>query len=102
MIDATDPIGRLEQRLGLVLKAGITFSAVALAAGLAVWLWRPGRAEAAWLLDTGLLAVTVTPLLRVVVSLAGYVRMRDWFFVATTAAVLLELAVAVGSALLRR
>jgi uncharacterized membrane protein len=102
MTATLDPIGQLEQRLGTVLRIGITFSALALAAGLAMWLWRPGRPESAWLLDAGLLALTATPVLRVAVSLAGYVRMRDWFFVATTAAVLLELGLAVASALHRR
>jgi uncharacterized membrane protein len=41
-----------------------------------------------------------TPILRVVVSLVEYARMRDWFFVATTLMVLIVLfvtiAVAVG------
>jgi uncharacterized membrane protein len=43
-----------------------------------------------------------TPVVRVLVSLAGYVRMRDWLFVATTAAVLVELAVSVMSAVHKR
>jgi uncharacterized membrane protein len=33
-----------------------------------------------------------TPILRVVVSVVEYVRMRDWFFAATTIIVLTELA----------
>ena len=102
MTDTMDPIARLEQRLGVVMKTGIRFSALALGAGLGVSLWSPGRPEAAWLLDLGLFALMATPILRVVVSLAGYLRMRDWLFVATTAAVLIEIAAAVTSATHRR
>jgi uncharacterized membrane protein len=40
-----------------------------------------------------------TPILRVVVSLIEYARMRDWFFVATTLAVLIVLFVTIGVAL---
>jgi uncharacterized membrane protein len=36
-----------------------------------------------------------TPILRVVVSLVAYARMRDWFFVATTVSVFVLLAVTV-------
>ena len=36
-----------------------------------------------------------TPILRVVVSFAEYVRMRDWFFVAMTMVVLAELTLTV-------
>ena len=98
---APDSIGDLERRLGVLLRTGITLSALALAVGLAVWLARPDLPESGWLLRAGLLALMATPVVRVMVSLAGYVRMRDWFFVATTTAVLLELAVALASALRR-
>jgi uncharacterized membrane protein len=40
-----------------------------------------------------------TPVLRVFVSLAEYVRIRDWLFVATTLVVLVELTVTVVLAL---
>jgi uncharacterized membrane protein len=42
-----------------------------------------------------------TPIFRVIVSLVEYVRMRDWFFSATTAAVLLVLLTSVGLAIFR-
>jgi uncharacterized membrane protein len=42
-----------------------------------------------------------TPILRVIVSFAEYVRMKDWFFVLTTAIVLAELAFTVLTALRR-
>ena len=40
-----------------------------------------------------------TPMLRVMLSFAEYVRMRDWLFVATTIVVIVELALTVGVAL---
>jgi uncharacterized membrane protein len=42
-----------------------------------------------------------TPILRVVVSLVVYIRMRDWFFVMTTVMVFVLLAVTVSLALLK-
>jgi uncharacterized membrane protein len=98
----TDAIGELERRLGILLRTGVTLSALGLAVGLAVWLARPDLQESGWLLQGGLFALMATPVVRVLVSLAGYVRMRDWLFVATTAAVLVELAVSVMSAVHKR
>jgi uncharacterized membrane protein len=100
MIDAhDDSIGQLEQRLGTLLRTGVTLSALALSLGLAVWLARPDLPESGWLLRGGLFALMATPMVRVVVSLAGYIRMRDWVFVATTIVVLVELAISVMSAI---
>ena len=39
-----------------------------------------------------------TPMLRVLLSVVEYVRMGDWFFVATTLAVIAELSITVLSA----
>jgi len=39
-------------------------------------------------LDAGLVVLMGTPVLRVAVSAVAYLRARDWFFVATTLAVL--------------
>jgi uncharacterized membrane protein len=96
-----DALDRLEQRLGVLLTVGITLSAVALAAGLSLWLVRPEDAVVSWLMKIGLFTLMATPILRVAVSLAGYVRMRDWFFVATTIAVFIELTFTVVTALSR-
>jgi uncharacterized membrane protein len=85
---------RLERHLGRVLIAGVIASAIALAAGLSLFLVSPGVLSGR-LLTTGLIILMATPMLRVVVSAAEYVRMRDWFFVATTLVVLAELAVTV-------
>jgi len=50
----------------------------------------------------GLMILMATPLLRVVVSTIEYVRMREWFFVLTTLAVLAELSITMIYALLQR
>jgi uncharacterized membrane protein len=96
-----DALGPLEHRLGVLLRIGIMVSATTLAAGLGLWLLLPGRPEGNWLLEAGFVALMATPILRVVVSLVSYVRMRDWFFVFTTLAVLLVLAVTLLTARLR-
>ncbi len=102
MSESGDALGRLEHTLGTLLRGGVLLSTVTLAAGLGLWFLIPDRLEPAWLLRTGLFALMATPVVRVGVSLVAYVRMRDWFFVATTAVVLLELALAVSTALHRR
>jgi uncharacterized membrane protein len=43
-----------------------------------------------------------TPILRVMVSFAEYVTMRQWFFAAVTILVILELSVTVAVALSKR
>jgi hypothetical protein len=92
-------IGRLETHLGRLLLGGVLSAAACLAVGLFVWLTgaAPGAADA--LLTTGLMVLMATPILRVVVSLVEYVRMRDWFFVATTLIVLVVLFATIAVAL---
>ena len=62
----------------------------------------PGGTRASLFLSAGLIVLMATPLLRVVVSIAEYVRMRDWIFAALTLAVLAELMVTMVYALQRR
>lgn len=90
---------RLEGHLGRLLVTGVTVSAILLLAGLALFLASPGSPLAGTLLTVGLFALMGTPMLRVVVSFAEYVRMRDWFFMATTIVVLAVLATSVILAL---
>lgn len=97
-----DALGRLEAHLGRLLIAGVILSAGLLAAGLALWLVNPNGAAAIWLLNAGLIALMGTPMMRVVVSFAEYVRMRDWLFVGMTLVVFAELALTVAIALSRR
>ena len=94
-------LGRLEHRLGRLLVTGVIASAVLLAAGLALWLANPEAPVARWLLNGGLVVLMATPILRVFLSVVEYVRVRDWFFVAITVVVLIELTVTVVVALTR-
>jgi uncharacterized membrane protein len=95
-------LAHLERRLGQTLVAGVFVSAVLLAAGLVLWVARPEGASAGWLLNTGLIVLMATPIMRVIVSVAEYVHLRQWFFVAVTLVVLAELTITVAVALSRR
>lgn len=99
----TDPsIDRLEARLGRLLNAGVLASAVLLSAGLFLWeATGRGRAGGA-ILTAGLVILMATPILRVLVSLIEYWRMRDWWFVATTLTVLVVLLTTIVTALAMR
>jgi uncharacterized membrane protein len=95
-------LARLEEHLGRLLVAGVAVSALLLAIGLTAWLLDPHRSAALWLLNAGLIVLMATPILRVIVSFAEYVSMRQWFFAAVTMVVLVELSVTVLVALNRR
>ena len=101
MTTPTDSLLGLEHRLGRLFVIGLTVSASALASGLIAYLIAPGARAPMLLLNGGLAILMATPLLRVIVSIAEYVRMRDWFFVLTTIAVLVELTVTMVYALTR-
>lgn len=90
---------RLEEHLGRLLVTGVTISAIMLLVGLGLVLLAPGSALGERLLTVGLFVLMGTPMLRVVVSFAEYVRMKDWFFMATTIIVLAVLATSVFLAL---
>jgi uncharacterized membrane protein len=96
-----EALKRLEQQLGRLLVTGVTASAVLLAAGVALVLGWPRAGAGYWLLTIGLVFLMATPMLRVVVSFAEYIKLKEWFFVATTLIVLLELTVTVLYALTR-
>ena len=99
MTQRDEALSRLEKHLGRLLITGVTVSAVLLLAGLGLFLLSPGSSLSARLLTIGLFTLMGTPMLRVVVSFAEYVRMRDWFFMATTIIVLMVLAASVFLAL---
>ncbi len=90
---------RLERLLGRLLYAGVTISTSLLAAGVALWMTLGASGPGAPFLHAGLILVMATPVARVVVSFVEYVRERDWFFAATTFAVLAVLAATVLVAL---
>ena len=101
MVKAPDSaLDRLEVSLGRLLQTCVFSSATCLFVGLLVWLTTSAGAPAPrslgeggqGLLTAGLMILMATPLLRVLVSLVAYARMRDWFFVGTTLGVLALLA----------
>jgi uncharacterized membrane protein len=85
----------LERTLGRLLRGGVLSAAVLLAFGLVVSIAAGATPLSAGTLTAGLIVLMATPILRVVVSLVAYARMRDWFFVATTVSVFVLLAVTV-------
>jgi uncharacterized membrane protein len=90
---------KLEQSIGFVLRAGVTVSSVSLTIGLLLSLVAGGGAVAAFLLNAGIIVLLATPLARVIVSTAQYVRERDWPFATLTFIVLLELVASAIAAL---
>lgn len=89
-----DAIDRLEIQVGRLLHAGVWVAAVCLTTGLALWMTIEAKRVAGALLTTGLVVLMITPLARVLASLVAYVRLRDWFFAATTVMVLVVLVAA--------
>lgn len=90
---------RLEAVLGRVLLGGVLTSSACLAAGLILWMEGSYPIAANRVLAAGLIVLMATPVFRVVVSLVEYLRMRDWWFAATTIGVLAVLMGAVAVAL---
>ena len=99
MRSTDDALQHLEMTLGRLLHAGVISSAICLAAGLVAWMTRGPSKASTTLLTIGLIVLMATPIVRVAVSLVAYVRMRDWFFVATTVMVFVLLAATVALAL---
>lgn len=104
-----------DQILGRVLRAGVVVAATVVAIGAAVYLIRHGHEQPMYhvfrgepgdltsirgvLADTlagrgrgiiqlGLLLLISTPIARVVFSVGGFLRQRDWMYVAITSVVL--------------
>ncbi len=99
MTTPPDALARLESHVGRLFVVGVAISAALLAVGLAMFLVVPDAPATSRLLNAGLLVLMATPMLRVLLSVVEYVRMGDWFFTATTLAVIAELSVTVWSAL---
>ena len=85
-------LGRLEVVIGRLLRAGVLASSLCLACGLILTIAGISRAMAHMALSAGLLVLLATPVARVIVSVAEYLRERDWMFVSLTLGVLLALA----------
>jgi uncharacterized membrane protein len=104
----------LDRQLAAALRAGVMFAAAIVAAGAVLYLVRHGaetpayqafRGEpadlrsiagiwrAAWsfsgrgIIQFGLLLLIATPVARVLLSVIGFVRERDWLYVQVTAVV---------------
>ena len=114
---------RMEQLIGAVLRGGVLISAVIVMIGGIIFLGRHGSAPASLgefageprelrslspilsgalalrgrsIIALGLLALVATPIARVALTLAGFLRQRDWMFVAITAVVLATLLSTLG------
>jgi uncharacterized membrane protein len=86
--------------LDTVNRVAVMATTALLASGLGAWLLGP-RAVAGRLLDAGLLALMLTPVLRLVTTLADDVRRGDRTAAATTLAVAAILAASLTWALWR-
>ena len=93
-------MSRLERTIGEVLRFGTVASSSLFAIGLLMTLAGYRVELARTLLEAGLLILIATPAARVVVSVIGYARERDWTFVVLTLIVLLALAGSVVAAYL--
>jgi hypothetical protein len=83
-----------------VNRAAVIATTALLAAGLGVWLVR-GPGPSGPLLDAGLVALMLTPVLRLLTTLAVDVRRRDILALALTLSVCLILGVGLALALRR-
>ena len=85
----------LEERSLWLVKASVLASGLLLAAGLLLDVTAGGHPNAwsARLLAIGLMVLMAVPALRVIIATAERVRCRDWYFVAATIVVLIELSV---------
>jgi uncharacterized membrane protein len=88
---ADDRRDRMEAVIGRVLRVGVTASSICLAIGLALTLAGASGSTPHLLLTIGLVILMATPVGRVVISVVEFTIGRDWFFVAMTSIVLLEL-----------
>ncbi len=95
---ADDSLARLEALFGKVLVSGVVLSASLLGLGLLLWVLGYDGTWGRDILNAGLITLMATPVVRVIVSAVEYARRRDWFFVATSCAVLAVLALTIAVA----
>jgi uncharacterized membrane protein len=91
-------LSALELAIGRVLRFGVGASSVLLSAGLLLTLVEGADRVARIVLTTAIVILLATPAARVVISVAEYVRERDWMFVVLTLIVFLTLAGSVVAA----
>jgi uncharacterized membrane protein len=85
-------LGALEFSIGRVLRLGVAASSILLAAGLLLALLGGADRAVSIVLATAIVILLATPAARVAMSVAEYLRERDWLFVGLTSIVLLTLA----------
>jgi uncharacterized membrane protein len=90
-----DTMDRTEEMLGRVLTVGSRTSTAILAAGLALAVFLPTAPAASWLLAIGLIALILTPIARVAVSVIAFARTHEWLFVLCTSFVLVLLIISI-------
>ena len=91
----------VETQLETLLKGAVLVSTICLVAGLGLWLFQGESVADATLLRTGLLLLMSTPVLRVVITAAEAIRLRDWFHLGTIATVAAFLGLTLTYALAR-
>jgi uncharacterized membrane protein len=97
---ATTRAPALERAIGFVLRAGVLASSACLAVGLALALAVGEHGAVLFLLHAGVILLLLTPVARVVVSIAQFASARDWTFMGLTIVVLIELMASAVAALL--
>ena len=97
-----DEVLALERLLAHLMLRGVQVSAACLLLGLVLWFADARAVDPGWLLTIGLITLMATPMLRVAVSVAEAIRLRDWFFILTTGVVGLLLSISVVYALRSR
>ena len=85
-------LNALELTIGRVLRLGVAASSMLLVVGLLLTLAHVADGVARVVLAAAMVILLATPAARVVISVAEYIRERDWLFVALTLFVLLTLA----------
>jgi uncharacterized membrane protein len=98
-VTETHQFATLERVLSRLMLAGVLTSAACLLAGLAVFLLGGSAGLTTLILTVGLFVLMGTPVMRVAVSVLESIRMRDWFFVTTTLAVMVLLGLTMAHAL---
>ncbi len=86
-----ESLARFERTLTSAMFVGVWISSILLAAGLTMLLVYGESQKEDEFLRFGLITLMATPVLRVLLSVIEALRQRDWFWVWTTAAVVVVL-----------
>jgi uncharacterized membrane protein len=92
----------IERAVRALMLTAVAASTVCLVVGLALWLLQGDDRWGLRLVTVGLVTLMATPILRVVLSAAEAVRMKDWIYLATIVAVAVLLTLAVSVAMVNQ